>query len=390
MLFTLPRAARAAYLEDLFERSRSDPGPLRVAEASVAWIARAHDRANAGNGGVPRAWSLIHGWEAEYPETTGYIVPTLLDYARARNDTALAERAFRMLDWLVSIELAGGGFQGGTVLDRPVIPVAFNTGQILLGLAAGARERDTYRPALVRTGDWLVRAMDPDGAFRRYPSPFASRRTPVPPPHAHDAHVAWALFEADRVEPGRSYSEAARKCLEFTLGLQGDWGWLDRACLGDAARPLTHTLGYALRGLVEGYRFTGDPRLLEASRRTADALLYVLDPRDGFLPGRVEANPSAPGKALRAAASWACLTGSAQIAIAWLLLFDATGRTVYRDAALAANQYVRRTIATSGPDETRGGVRGSYPIDGDYNAYRYLSWAAKFAIDACVLELAHA
>jgi len=101
---------------------------------------------------------------------------------------------------------------------------------------------------------------------------------------------------------------------------------------------------------------------------------------DGFLPGRLNADWSA-------AVDWACLTGTAQIAHGWLQLFTITGDARYRDAALAANRYVRRTISVAGSPDTRGGVRGSFPIDGGYGPYKYLSWAAKFMVDANRLEL---
>ena len=36
--------------------------------------------------------------------------------------------------------------------------------------------------------------------------------------------------------------------------------------------------------------------------------------------------------------------------------------------------------------ETRGGVKGAFPVDGAYGEYEYLNWAAKFCIDANLLE----
>ena len=72
-----------------------------------------------------------------------------------------------MLDWLVKIQLGNGGFQGGLIDSEPVVPVTFNTGQILLGLAAGVREfSDQYRLAMCRAADWLVRTQDSDGCWR--------------------------------------------------------------------------------------------------------------------------------------------------------------------------------------------------------------------------------
>jgi hypothetical protein len=40
-----------------------------------------------------------------------------------------------------------------------------------------------------------------------------------------------------------------------------------------------------------------------------------------------------------------------------------------------------------GPPETRGAVKGSFPVDGGYGRYEYLNWAVKFTIDANVVEL---
>ena len=55
--------------------------------------------------------------------------------------------------------------------------------------------------------------------------------------------------------------------------------------------------------------------------------------------------------------------------------------------ALSANRFVRRTVAMEGPDGTRGGVRGSFPVDGSYGSMEYLNWATKFFIDANQIEL---
>src|SRR5205807_3734044 len=140
------------------------------------------------DGGVARDFSLVTGWSTSYPETTGYIVPTMLAFAKIREDENVRQRARRRLDWLVSIQLPCGGFQGGTINSDPVVPVSFNTGQVLLGLAAGVREfgDEKYHKAMCRAADWLVETQDPDGCWRKYPSPFAG-----PGDKAYDTHAAW-------------------------------------------------------------------------------------------------------------------------------------------------------------------------------------------------------
>ena len=39
-----------------------------------------------------------------------------------------------------------------------------------------------------------------------------------------------------------------------------------------------------------------------------------------------------------------------------------------------------------GPPEIRGGIKGSFPIDGQYGQYEYLNWAAKFFADALMID----
>jgi hypothetical protein len=370
----LSDAAKAESTRDAEGLPLFDPGPGRAIEEGVAWLARAQDFSADSDGGVARHYSLLNGWGRSYPETTGYIVPTMLDYARLRNSADVLGRAKRMLDWLVSLQLTNGGFQGGKLGRLSPGPVTFNTGQILIGLAAGAREFESYRQSMCRAADWLVKTQDADGCWRKYPTPFAA-----PGEKTYETHVAWGLLEAARVEPQRGYADAALANVRWALTHQSNNGWFDACCLRDPSQPLTHTLGYALRGVVEAYLFTKDDFFLNAARKTADGLMSAIDD-DGFLPGRLRST-------WEGSVPWACLTGNAQIACCWLLLYQATGEARYRDAAFAANRYVRRTMKIDGPSETRGAIKGSFPISGKYGAYQYLNWACKFFVDSNMLEL---
>ena len=89
------------------------------------------------------------------------------------------------------------------------------------------------------------------------------------------------------MEPTRGYAAAALKNIRWALQYQHDNGWFAQCCVGDPVNPLTHTLSYALRGLIEAYRFTGESTMLDRATRTADGLLSALGP-DGFLSGRLD------------------------------------------------------------------------------------------------------
>jgi hypothetical protein len=60
-------------------------------EEAVGWLKRAHDAAP--DKGVARGYSvgwdpyfMSKGWQPSYPETTGYIIPTIFDCARYLGD----------------------------------------------------------------------------------------------------------------------------------------------------------------------------------------------------------------------------------------------------------------------------------------------------------------
>jgi hypothetical protein len=371
----LPPAAKAEAGRDARTIERPDPGIAEAVEAALSWLGAAQDESASRDGGIARHYSLLSGWSASYPETSGYIVPTLLRGQPGASAAQHRERGRAVLNWLAAIQLPDGGFQGGMVGQTPVVPVTFNTGQILIGLAAGVAEfGDSYRPAMQAAADWLVRTQDADGAWRRNPTPFAAAGE-----KAYETHVAWGLLEAARVEPNRGYAEAAARNIRWALGKQSPNGWFADCCLTDPSRPLTHTIGYALRGVIEGYRFSGDPAFLDAATRTAHGVMSALA-GNGFLPGRLRRDWSG-------AVRWACLTGSAQMAHCWLLLYQITGDERFHHAARKTNAYLRSRVTVDGPRESRGGVKGSFPVDGGYGAYEYLSWACKFFIDSNLLEL---
>jgi hypothetical protein len=352
-----------------------DPGAEAVVHEGIAWLGRAQDCSASHDGGVARDYSLVNGWATSYPETTGYIVPTMLEYARRYGNGDARARANTMLDWLARIQLPGGGFQGGRIDATPVVPVTFNTGQILLGLAAGVREFGArYERSMHSAAHWLANTLDPDGCWRRHPTPFAT-----PGEKAYETHVAWGLFEAERVAPGSGYGEAGLRNVHWALTKQHSNGWFSSNSLTEPARPLTHTIGYVLRGVIEAYRLYRHGNLLEAALRTADGLLPAIQ-SDGYLSARLN-------ERWEPLVDFVCLTGSVQIAHCLLMLYEYTGNTQYRDSAFALNSFVRRSIDLEGPPEVRGAVKGSFPIDGSYGRYEYLNWAAKFMIDSNLLEL---
>jgi uncharacterized protein YyaL (SSP411 family) len=108
-------------------------------------------------------------WRPSYPETTGYIITSLLNFASRYDDPNARDAALRMANWEVSIQMFSGAVQGGPVVARQQqTAAAFNTGIVLDGWCSAYEE--TCDAALLdaarRAGDFLVDDLDDAGYFR--------------------------------------------------------------------------------------------------------------------------------------------------------------------------------------------------------------------------------
>ena len=80
---------------------------------------------------------------------------------------------------------------------------------------------------------------------------------------------------------------------------------------------------------------------------------------------------------------WACLTGMAQISLVWSRLYALTQDPLFSETANRVNGFLKSTQdITSKHGNLRGGIRGSFPVNGAYCRYRVPNWAAKFFLDA--------
>ena len=345
-------------------------------QAAAEWLKRAQDA--TGCGGVSANYDVTkRQWAGAYPETTGYIIPTFFRYAEFSGDKDCHVRAVRMAAWESDIQLAEGGVRAGT-LDAPqIVPTIFNTGQVLFGwTAAWQRTQDVrFRDSLVRASDWLVAAQDADGAWRRFASPFAAHAL-----NTYNTRVAFGLAQAGQVLGEPRYIEAASRNVQWALTQMHANGWLENNDLEDNSRPLTHTIAYATRGILEVGLIARNDAFVDAAVRTAKAVAQT-QRTDGALPGRLDSE-------WRPASRWSCGTGNAQMAIIWQRLAHGTGDRSWLPAAENANRFNLsiQDIAAADPAK-RGGVPGSHPIGGGYMKNRYPNWAAKFFMDALMLQL---
>lgn len=343
-------------------------------KGALEWIKRAQDATP--DRGVSRLFSLRDGWQPSYPETTGYIIPTFLAYTRLSGESDFRHRALDMADWLIQIQMDCGAIQAGGVEVPEKVPTIFNTGQVLFGLVAAFKEtgRQKYRVAATKAADWLAEHQEPDGSWKTFHSPFAAFRD-----NTYNARTAWGLYEVNEIIGDGKYTDAAVRNLKLVVSRQNQRGWFSKNCLCDRSRPLTHTIGYTIEGLLGVGLALSDEVFIRAAERAARALIAV-QRKDGSLAGRYDGQ-------WRPQARWSCLTGVAQIAICWWKLHSVLGDECFLEAARRANAFLKSTQDLRSPHPAvRGGIKGSHPIFGNYCSYQYPNWAAKFLADSLIRE----
>ena len=337
-------------------------------ESALGWLKRAQDQSPAG--GVSYGYSLRGGWLPLYRETSGYILTTLYRAADALGDEEYAGRAERIARWLLAVQNSDGSFANPRYGPDGIV---FDTGQCLFGLVT-AYERtadDRFLTAARHAGKWLVDALGQERMWTRCEHKATA--------HTYNSRTAWALLRLDQVAPSPSLVKAARSNLDWALENQSPSGFFANNAFVKGEAPYTHNISYAICGLQESGWILDDSGYVDAARLCSDAALALMR-SDGFLPGRIGADG-------RAAATYSCLTGQAQLAIVWAKQFDRTGDLRYQSAAGRSLAFVKSHHRVSDDNPAiRGAVGGSYPIWGRYAPLSYPNWAAKFFVDALLLE----
>jgi hypothetical protein len=347
-------------------------------DAAIIWLLRAQNATN--DDGVSQGYfplSEQNGWKPSYPETTGYIITSLLNYAREYEREDIARAALRMADWEIDVQMSNGAVQGGKVCPPgQQTAAAFNTGMVADGwMSAYDYTGDKiYLDAALRASRFLAEDLDESGFFRTNGDFVRGGEVKT-----YTCLCAWAMYRAALAGDESFLRESAIRSVEAALGQRNELGWFKNNCLTHSDTPLTHTIGYALQGIFEVGVLAARQDFIEVVRDSLAGALSSLQP-NGYLSATLDHN-------WKPRADYVCLTGSVQLAILCFRFADQFNETQFLEAGHRLVGFVKATqLLASTNNNMIGAVAGSYPILGEYMVGGYPNWATKYFIDALMLQ----
>jgi len=322
--------------------------------------------------GYSRGFYLYkNGWDKSYIETTGYIIPTLLDVYRLTNNKEYKESAIKAGEWLLNIQKENGAF---TDIDKN-IELVFDTGQVLYGLIALYELEDTssalkekYKKAIVNASNWLCNIQDSDGSWTKFG--FNSI------PHAYYSRVSSILYRAGILFNNSLFKERSNKHISWVLSSQMENGFFNNLKFSEDEEPLLHTIVYVLEGLYDYYTLTKDKRVFEALLKNANRLKEINKKRDLLLCSQYDIN-------FNCINTERCITGLAQWSALSFKLYRVTNNQDYLIHAQKTLYYLKSKQFKENSN-LKGSLPGSVPFWGIYAPYSAVNWGVKFYIDALV------
>lgn len=347
---------------------------------ALSWLERAQDQSE--DGGVAAWYSLVSGWVPSYIETTGYIINTFLEAYRVFGEKKYLDRAMKMGDFLIYMQLANGGFRTHVPsVKADSQPTVFNTGQDLLGLAElyAVTKKRIYLDSLTKAAAYLISIQEKEGSWLK--NTYGNKT------HVYHTRVAWGLLETWKVTGNDQFKQAAIRNLDWAMTYQQANGWFRNNELPppNIQVPYTHTISYALEGLLfSGLLLKQRKYIMAACKGALPPLHYFL--HNNFMPGTFDQDWKSKDR-------YSCLTGNSQLAVVWLKLFELTSYSLFLKGSIKILSHLKGYQDIETLDSRRNGaIAGSSPIWGDllhntgYCRMAYLNWATKFYIDALFLE----
>jgi ubiquinone/menaquinone biosynthesis C-methylase UbiE len=335
---------------------------------AAEWLLKAQE--NGSDNGYSRGFYLYKsGWDKSYIETTGYIIPTMLEVYKVITNEKYLNSALKAGDWLVDIQNKNGSFSD---IDNG-IELVFDTGQVLYGLIAlyeskllSQNQKKDYYKAIENAASWLCSVQDKDGSWTKYGYQGIS--------HTYYTRVAAILYKAGLVCNNEDFKRSADNFIAWTLKEQKENGFFKKLSFVKGEKPLLHAIIYVLEGLYDYYLLTDDQKVLEAVLKNAQILKDINLNRELLLCSQYDED-------FNCVNGERCITGLAQWSNLAFKLYEKTRDEEYLICAKKSLYYLKAKQFKEN-NYLIGSLPGSVPFWGEYARFSAVNWGVKFFLDA--------
>ena len=329
---------------------------LKCLESNLAWIKKSFIRNNHKGSSAHR--SIMGFWSAPYPETTGYLIETLVQGSAFYPDMELQQLSEKQLDFFADIKNEDGSFSMGD--DN----YFFDNSQILFGLIELQKLTpnlliDVYTEGLYY---WLLDCINSKGTVVK--NNYVPNYCP-----SYYSRSLWAVLKYEMLN-GIPFSQKVRAFLNQILSLQSDNGAFKNWSFDGSASAFSHSIIYTYRGLWESALIINDQSLVEQLIKSVCDINKLIAAHKG-LAGSYD-------QFWNGDYAFICSAGNAQHAALLLEMYKYT-----MDEGLLDNiPLLLRPLNQSIKLDKASPVPSSIPIWGKYQRFRYTNWTQKFYSDA--------
>ena len=333
-------------------------------DAGFNWLARSI--AVNGGKGSSGYYHILKGWSRPYPETTGYIISTYLDYYKCFPDRKYLKPALDLGKWLIELYANKQFFPGGIELNNR--PLVFDSAQILQGLTSlyDITKDPYYKDTVIKTFEWLIETISDSEKWlgRSLAQGF------IP---AYHSRMIWILLDTANsldLKLSGKYN-FLNQFIDDLMDRSSAQGWLENYGI-ELNRPVgTHFIAYTLQGILEYGVLTNNRRHLQWVRKAGDRVMNTIR-ENMMLAGQFYPEWNADTR-------FTCPVGNAQFSLLFGRLFELTEEPdYYKTAVFLLNRVAKRQSRFI----SNGGIPGSHPIWGPYQRFKFPNWAVKFFLDA--------
>lgn len=346
---------------------RKDFSLHESAHAAADWLLRSQEIAN--DGGYAHSYHFLYGWQKSYPETTGYIIPSLIEWGEVSQDLRYKNSALKALEYLNKTQEEDGSF-----CDLNGKKQVFDAGQILIGHNCAKEKKlegyDEKRHHLLCK--WLIAQQNSEGAF--IGNTFRGLA------HSYYSRVGAALLHAGTLLNNEVYKDAGLKNIYWTIAQQQGNGFFLHSSFEGMHHPaLSHTLVYTLEGLWDAYLLTLDAKIYSSFVKGFDALWATALKTQGVLFAKYDSTFNCTDNSI-------CTTGLSQWIAVCIRYAVHTKKNEYLEFVPQLLKKLKQN-QLFGSKNFYGGLPGSIPMTGKYMKLSIPNWGQKFYLDAVICNL---